>query len=627
MRRLTPAELAAIYNRVAGPRFGLFLPVAPQERHSFGAGPPTGAEFMVPPNYADITGTPSSADNLYTDIQAEDSVETIHRLAGLNILLERGHDFGVEQAAVEQAAVEHYVRPAFRSTPPIDASKPQPTYSFIFNRVGVLVALKGVLGADAPSAAAGPASEYYIGNLILRANEFISGKQFQALTAPPTALELAAELIPTWDLTNGRDLAYGMARMYRMLEYLGGTDLQVTALRAKLKIVYSNLRFGGLLLNEFLAVAFGLYTYAKNIPAGVLLKNSSAIAVNTDRVLAEVNFPRSLLERFLAATSLSLVDLRNRLTSGKPWTRDHYVELMNGSEFRTDFLALRQHPLLAVEGNSYIILDLQFLTELLSSGLFFDLLFGLSRNLREDFLSLWGRIFELSIFEMLHHFYPPSAGILQTDIPFEGGQIDALLDFGDMVLVFEFKHFLLPHEVRYSRDATLLEKELRKKLVSNQKGKQKAVRQLASASAAIRSGRIATLLGGDESRPKKAAVYPVVVVADASLEAPFVNTFVNDLFQREIAGLDVKPLTLMSVQELEDTLPIMAAGQATWNEILDSRFEDNRVSPFSVHQAGYDLAQDKGIPYLRNQFRLDQFTSVFAQIRKMYEGGADLDLQ
>jgi hypothetical protein len=83
----------------------------------------------------------------------------------------------------------------------------------------------------------------------------------------------------------------------------------------------------------------------------------------------------------------------------------------------------------------------------------------------------------------------------------------------------------------------------------------------------------------------------------------------------------------MSVQELEDTLPIMAAGQATWNEILDSRFEDNRVSPFSVHQAGYDLAQDKGIPYLRNQFRLDQFTSVFAQIRKMYEGGADLDLQ
>jgi hypothetical protein len=80
-----------------------------------------------------------------------------------------------------------------------------------------------------------------------------------------------------------------------------------------------------------------------------------------------------------------------------------------------------------------------------------------------------------------------------------------------------------------------------------------------------------------------------------------VNTFVNGLFQGEIAGLDVKPLTLMSVQELEDLLPIMASGKATWNEILDSRFTNGRVSPFSVHQAGYDLAKAKGLPYLRNQ--------------------------
>ncbi|HEV2198817.1 MAG TPA: hypothetical protein VGR73_03280 [Bryobacteraceae bacterium] len=609
MRRWTPVELATIYERVAGPRLGLFLPINPQVR------PTTGAEVIVPLTYADITGGASSAGHLYDDLHAADSIETIYRLAGLNILLESRPDFGVEQAAVD-----HYVRPEFSPRPPSDPSTPQPTYSFIFNRVGVLVALKGMLGAGGPSAALGPTSEHHVGDLILRANEFISDKRFQARTSAPTDLEFAAEFIPTWDLTNTRDLAYGMARMYRMLEHLGGADPQVVALKSALGIVSSDLRFGGLLLNEFLAAAFGLYSYARNIPADVLLRNSSAIAVDIDQFLAEVRFPRLLLERFFVKTSLPLADLRDRLTGGGPWTRDRYADLMSSSEFITDFVALREHPLLSVEAGRYIVLDLQFLAELLSSGLFFDLLFTFPRNLREDFLSLWGRIFELSLFELLQHFYPPSARILQTDIPFEGGQLDALLDFGDFILVFEFKHFLLPHNVKYARDATLLGKELKKKLFSNQKGKQKAIRQLASATEAIRTGRIATLLGRTESRPKKAAVYPVVVVADASLEAPLVNAFVNELFQGQIAGLDVKPLTLMSVEELEETLPIIATGPVTWNELFDSRFENKRVSPFSVGQARYELARSKGIPYVRNQFRLDQFAAVFAHIRKMYEG-------
>ena len=74
----------------------------------------------------------------------------------------------------------------------------------------------------------------------------------------------------------------------------------------------------------------------------------------------------------------------------------------------------------------------------------------------------------------------------------------------------------------------------------------------------------------------------------------------------------------MSAEELDETLPMIAAGPVTWDELLDSRFEGNRVLPFSVGQARYDLARSKGIPYVRNQFRLDQFAAVFARIREMY---------
>lgn len=92
------------------------------------------------------------------------------------------------------------------------------------------------------------------------------------------------------------------------------------------------------------------------------------------------------------------------------------------------------------------------------------------------------------------------------------------------------------------------------------------------------------------------------------------------MFQGEIAEVDVRPLTVMSVQELEDTLPAISDGQMTWGELFESRFRDNRVSPFSVHQARYNLTNAQALPYVRNQFRLDQFKTIFAQIRVLYGG-------
>jgi len=39
---------------------------------------------------------------------------------------------------------------------------------------------------------------------------------------------------------------------------------------------------------------------------------------------------------------------------------------------------------------------------------------------------------------MLGHFYPAASQILSADVGYEGGQIDALLDFGTDVVIFEF---------------------------------------------------------------------------------------------------------------------------------------------------------------------------------------------
>jgi hypothetical protein len=391
-------------------------------------------------------------------------------------------------------------------------------------------------------------------------------------------------------------------------------------LREKLGIVRSELRFAGLPIIDFLTVVFGMVALARGLSSDAVLANPRAAAIDSRTLLMNVKIPPSDLDTFLAKRSISLADLRNRLTANNPWTEDEYLSQMEGSKFRTDFLVFRQFPLVAMSETEYVIPNLQFLTELMFSGLFFELYFSFPFKKRDLLSSLWGRLFELSIFEVLEHFYPPLSGFLRTNVEFAGGEIDAILDFGDYIIIFEFKHFLLTHDVKYSRSGSLLEDALCERLFANQAGKPKAIQQLITSATAVRSGEIPTLRGRTNSFPQAAPIFPVIVVADPALEAPFVNVFCNKVFQMEAGDLDVKPLTMMSVHEFEDTVPLIGSGQLTWSELFNFRFHGKALTPTSIHQARYMLSQEKTLKYVRNDFRLGQFAQIFEKIRQRYAG-------
>jgi len=55
---------------------------------------------------------------------------------------------------------------------------------------------------------------------------------------------------------------------------------------------------------------------------------------------------------------------------------------MAGPLFPTDFRVIREYPLMNIDNENHIVLDLQFLAELLFSGLFFQLLFSLPTEKR-----------------------------------------------------------------------------------------------------------------------------------------------------------------------------------------------------------------------------------------------------
>ena len=96
----------------------------------------------------------------------------------------------------------------------------------------------------------------------------------------------------------------------------------------------------------------------------------------------------------------------------------------------------------------------------------------------------------------------------------------------------------------------------------------------------------------------------------------------EQLFAREIPpirpGKDddgfVKPLTVISVDEVERVLPNMEAGSITWPELLNERFDLDRVRGFSVHNALHDLSEKRKVEIARNKFLLDGFDEIFAEI-------------
>ena len=124
-------------------------------------------------------------------------------------------------------------------------------------------------------------------------------------------------------------------------------------------------------------------------------------------------------------------------------------------------------------------------------------------------------------------------------------------------------------------------------------------------------------LSGDEKRIQ--ALFSELRIADERI-APRFNTFMNDIFQKELSGSPkIQPLTAMSINNLEELLPYVSENAFGWTELLQSRFLSKEVGTFSVHQAIYDLARSKGLPPLRNQAIRNKFDQVWSIIKSRYK--------
>jgi hypothetical protein len=595
-----PEKIQRIYMEMR--RGALLVPVRYQEATM----PLTGPRFYVYRKYSEMGLEPSDPELAFWNaLQDADTINGIGEFSLINANLTEPQ---VGDRRIQLDTIQAFVEPELRASI-LNQDIQGNALSVAFNRVGCLQTIRYLVlyGGANPNQ---DWNTFKIGRLALLGNEFLPDPSVPQ-SSMPSNLDLLLLVAPTWDIYNVRNIGHGMARIFTILtEIMPGSEPKVVKLLAQLWIVPDKIEIDGVPLNQFVTIVFGIFAIGRP-PEG-----PRRVLFSSKEIFAQTKFPQPVLEQMLQVRARTIEDFRMLFNGGQEATRSTFAADLARRSFLTDGLnVFRKYPMLKLDSEKVLILDLQFVAELLTAGVYWSIFDGLPQKKRDTFKELWGHMFELYAVDLLAKFYPLMSGMFSPDVSYKDGQIDALLDFGSFVLVIEIKASLLTEPAKRSADIETFLKDFRRKFVENEKGNPKAIKQLASACRAILKGEVPMA-----NRNESPVIYPIFISDEPTIETTFMNGFFNDEFQKE--GIDdpkVKPLTIMAIDELEQLLSHVNDGDFTWEELLRSRFDRNSMLASSVGQTIYDMLAAKGLSSKQNWALKRKYDEVGEIMRACFE--------
>jgi len=603
MKTYNQQELNNIFMTIAGE--GLLVPMTFPQR----SGPRPGPKFMVYRKLSEVVKPPDDVEQLYWDtLQNADQVNCIGEFCYVNANISEARPFA-PQAHRDIAAP--FVIPEF--LPNIfDVQLDGGGIPVLFSRTGCLQTIRHLILYGRPGIVGSQGNPYFVGRLALLSNEFLQIEPVFPSTGPST-LDLLLLFAPAWDVYNSRTLGHAMSRMYILLtDILPGNDLVVVNKLAKLGMSADQIEVDGLPLNEFVSMVFGIFAFAGAV------EGPARVTFRISEIFAPTGVSQSSFMKLIEARARTIAQFKDMLANGEQPTRETFAQELKRKAFLIGSLnSFRKYPLLRLDDDRVLILDVQFVVELLTLGVYWSIHDGLQGKKREDFKELWGRMYELYIVWLLRQFYPPASNLLFPDIQHSGGQIDALLDFGSFVVVMEIKSSLLTEPAKRSADKATFVADFRRKFVENEKGSPKAIKQLAAACRALLAGEI------EELSYKKTApvIYPVFISDEPIVETTFANAYFNEVFQQEAAIDDerVKSLTVISTDEIEQLLAHVPDNDFGWDDLLQARFNEFGVGPNSVGQTIYDILLSKGLRSKQNPALKPKSDELGEIIRRVFQ--------
>jgi hypothetical protein len=468
--------------------------------------------------------------------------------------------------------------------------------SLIFTRATALLNLKCLLATKRLE----KYSRTAVGAVALHANDYLD------ITLPKAdATLLMVQYLPVWEIYNPRDVGAVLRRYAYMFDEMVRHDERIISLfKRELEMTPDDLRIDGLKIDDYFALLFGLYTIASNSAGS--LKTS---IIDFSDPAAALDISADDASGFLRARSLD----EDAMTSaiGAIGTDEEFAAALKSEGWATDFSVFRSHPLLALRDGRLLVTDLQFLIENAAAGLFWNTFHRLpTSRAKELLLGYWGDIFESYVSKLVGaHF--TDGWTIRTNLSGSGFEIDVLITRDDVAIVIECKVGTLRQSVKVSRDFAKVTKAIDAKFVLNEKGKPTGMGQLARSCKAIAKGEVASL-------PPIRRVYPLLVVDDPAFSVPGTNSYLAERFAT-LGPHDpaVAPPTVATIDEFEEIVPYIAAGDISWTKLLDRRFTAKGVDATPLHNTFTDLAQ--GLRVRPNRLTRATGERLHALIEEKYE--------
>lgn len=586
----------------------------------------------IPVTYSQLHGSQPSEEQLSQLVACFKPEPTFFSLAMWNLM------FSMSEGNIEQFKylqgffIHNLIRDEWKrkvqELAALDSESPHPA----FGRWQLLALMKRVLLEGAADAALDPRTQdnarRSLGDACLMLNDLLFPEKQQARfeSIAGDRERISDELMTQWlfqsELYHPPDVFQAVARND---EYFDIFDQQAGEFRflnqQTLRERFATLT--GLDIRQYLKLYFAIYALHSILQGkhpDEINANPAIINFDKEQVFSLMDFSTGERDIFFKRVLSDLEHVTERVK------RDNG----SGRAWQFDFTTFRSYPLVynSESKQGFTCIAYPFLVEKLASGVYHTILNSWNEGDRERgrFQIYWGKVFEQFVNDRLREEYPSStiADRFYANPYFSkkhsGALVevsDAILDYGESLVLLEHKGGYLSLDEKYSDDV--------EKLLGGIAGKfglDKGIKQLARSVETLfnkdagkcdtfsqlddqgRCGKVFT--SEDIKRLKR--VYPVIVVQDFSLTMGFVNRRLRVQFDETIGQrainptVRVCPLSLITVENLEDVLEHLT--EVSLIELLDEYVKVEHAPLSNFDEMFKAVLKKKGIEQRRYRWSL-----------------------
>lgn len=417
-------------------------------------------------------------------------------------------------------------------------------------------------------------TKYLLGNACLQMNEFlvpveetepVKNDEFRIELEHNNVLnEMLAQMISVTELNNPPKINRSIART---IEYLRLSDEILPDFYNGQTLSQTFNSLNGISLLRFLQMVYGICAWYELQDVEDLIKNPANFNLRKSTWFSKLNFTNEEIDSFYELTAIKLQDLE--LAIKEEITNKTLKPQYNFTTFRT-------FPLLNLTEDTFTSVDVSFLVEKASFGLFHTILNSLKKHFPEDkrlrskFMAHWGDVFEHYVNNYLRAIYPKFSGRFFPDTEFESKTtwkaFDGIIDYTDSLLVMEYKSGTMKVDAKYSGNPKLLLEEMNKKYGRAGEGISQIATNIEVLFNSIPENRrnIKGVLFNNAR-----GIFPILIVNELSFKFGLSNWKLWTWFKEEIDTksinrlISVNPLLTLTIEDLENILPYIEEGDFT----------------------------------------------------------------